>query len=289
MKTPGARPRPSAAEVATFRALVLRHYCEHGRDFPWRRTWDPYHILVSEFMLQQTQVSRVVQAYQRFLDVFPSASSVALAPTVQVLREWQGLGYNRRALRLKRVAEIVCERWGGDIPADYEVLLTLPGVGRATAGAVAAFAFGEAHPFVETNIRAALVHHFITDGRGAGEGELLALAEAVMDREDPRTWYYALMDYGAHLKRRYRDPVNRSAPGRRQSPFEGSRRQLRSSVLRAVLDSPGVEVGELQRMGATGKMAAGVVWEPDQVAVVVEALCAEGFISRTPQGLCCPP
>jgi len=232
-------------DLDSFRSLVLAHFRVHGRDFPWRRTRDPYLIIVSEIMLQQTQVTRVAPKYTEFTEAFPDLESLAQAPLEEVLRRWQGLGYNRRAVALKRLAERVTAEHGGRIPRDLQSLLRLPGVGPATAAAVAAFAFGEAHPFLETNIRAAYLHHFFADRERVADAELLPLVEATLDRTDPRTWYYALMDYGSALKRRGNNPSRRSRHHVRQSPFEGSRRRLRARALRAILDAPGIRAPEI--------------------------------------------
>lgn len=231
--------------IQAFRTVVLTHYAEHGRDLPWRRTHDPYRILVSEVMLQQTQVPRVIPKYDEFIEAFPDLESLAAAPLASVLRHWQGLGYNRRALALKRTAEIVVAEHAGRLPRDVKALRGLPGIGPATAAALAAFAFGEPHPILETNIRAAFLHHFFPEAHDVPDSELLPLVEATLDREDPRTWYYALMDYGSMLKRTAVNPSRRSRHHVRQSAFEGSRRQLRASVLRAVLDRPGARAKEV--------------------------------------------
>lgn len=192
-------------------------------------------------MLQQTQVTRVAPKYAEFIEEFPDLESLAKAPLERVLRRWQGLGYNRRALALKRLAEQVAAEHRGHIPRDLGSLLKLPGVGPATAAAVAAFAFGDAHPFLETNIRAAYLHHFFADRDKVDDAELLPLVSATLDRADPRTWYYALMDYGAELKRREGNPSRRSRHHAKQSPFEGSRRQVRARALKAILDCPGLD------------------------------------------------
>jgi A/G-specific adenine glycosylase len=143
----GARVGLSAEEVTAFRERVLGHYREHGRhDLPWRLTHDPYAVLVSEVMLQQTQVARVVPYFERWMEAFPTPDALAAAPLDAVLEHWQGLGYNRRAVALRRAAETIARDHGGEVPRDYDALLALPGVGPATASAVLAFAYGEARP-----------------------------------------------------------------------------------------------------------------------------------------------
>lgn len=266
--------KPTRRDIDSFRSLVLAHYRAHGRDLPWRRTHDPYLIVVSEIMLQQTQVTRVAPKYAEFIEDFPDLESLAKAPLEHVLRRWQGLGYNRRALALKRLAEQVAAEHGGHIPREFASLLKLPGVGPATAAAVAAFAFGEAHPFLETNIRAAYLHHFFPDRDKVHDAELLPLVSATLDYADPRTWYYALMDYGAELKRRVDNPSRRSRHHARQSPFEGSRRQLRAQALKAILDVPGLAAHEIADAVGVGAQ---------ELESVLAELRDEGFL-EVPEG-----
>jgi A/G-specific adenine glycosylase len=190
-------------------------------------------------MLQQTQVSRVLDRYKHFLALFPTVDRLAAAPTAPVLAAWQGLGYNRRALALQNTARLIIKEHDGTLPSSYEALLALPGVGVATAGALSAFVYNEPVPFIETNIRAAFLHFFFLDEWDVPDAEILPLVAATLDEHDPRSWYYALMDYGAWIKKTETNPSRRSKHHTRQSPFEGSRRQLRAMVLRLFLaDSP---------------------------------------------------
>lgn len=225
-------------ELGDFRETVLGYYREHGRDLPWRRTRDPYRILVSEMMLQQTQVPRVVPKYAEFVDAFPTFEALAAAPLAEVLRVWSGLGYNRRARQLKELAEVVVERHAGKLPSTREELVALPGIGPATAAEVLAFAFGVPVPFIETNIRAVYLHHFFGDECDVSDRELMPLIEATLDRDDPRSWYYALMDYGTQLKRELPNPCRRSKHHAKQGRWEGSSRQARGLVLRALVEGP---------------------------------------------------
>ncbi len=263
---------PTAEETAAFRERVLGYHREHGRhDLPWRLTRDPYAVLVSEIMLQQTQVARVVGFFERWMEAFPTPDALAAAPLDTVLEHWQGLGYNRRAVALKRAAEAIARDHGGDVPHDYDGLLALPGVGPATAAAVLAFAFGEARPYIETNIRSVYLHEFCGDAADVPDNAILPLVEATLDRDDPRTWYYALMDYGVHLKRTLPNPSRRSRHHTRQSAFEGSHRQLRARLVRAVMAAPGVTALDLaEETGA-------------DIAAVERALAellAEGFFAE---------
>lgn len=224
----------SDADREAFRRAVLDLYAREGRDFAWRRKGDPWAILVSEVMLQQTQTSRVAPKFDAWMARFPDAASLAAASTADVYDAWRGLGYNSRGLRLRACAAICARDYGGLPPADERLLLELPGVGRYTARAVLAFAYGVATAFLETNIRAALLFHFFPGQERVSDRQLEAVAERLLDRDDPRTWYYALMDYGAWLKKREPNPARKAAAYTRQSRFEGSVRQARGALLRAL-------------------------------------------------------
>jgi len=236
---------PSTDEVAAFKAAVLRLYEREGRDLPWRRRVGPWAVLVSEVMLQQTQVSRVEPRYRSWMERFPDAAALARAELAEVYEAWRGLGYNSRALRLRETARVCDERYGGVPPADERLLLELPGVGRYTARAVLAFAYDRPSAFLETNIRAALIFHFRPGRDRVGDRELEALAEAVLDRDDPRTWYYALMDYGAWLKKREPNPTRRAAAYSTQSRFKGSVREARGAILRGLAGSGTIALTEI--------------------------------------------
>lgn len=227
--------RLSPAQVRAFRRRVRDHYRRFGRALPWRDSPDPYRVLVSEVMLQQTQADRVAERFPRFVAAFPDFRSLARAPLRRVLATWSGLGYNRRALALKRIAAQVVSSPVGELPRSPEALRLLPGIGEATASSLAAFAFGAPVAFVETNIRAAFIHDFFPDRRAVKDRELLPLVSRTLDRRDPRGWYNALMDYGAMIKLRHGNPARRSAHHRRQSAFEGSDRRLRGAALRLLL------------------------------------------------------
>jgi len=212
---------------------------------PWRETWDPYHILSAEIMLQQTQVERVKIKYSEFLSAFPSLAALASAPLEDVLRIWQGLGYNRRALALKRCAEEIISRYGGQFPHNIIELESLPGIGPYTARAVAAFAFGIAEPLIETNIRTVFIHFFFHGRDKVYDREIMPLVDATLDRQNPREWYYALMDFGVWLKQLHPNTGRRSRHHVQQSRFEGSNRQQRSRLLREVIVNPGISAEEL--------------------------------------------
>jgi A/G-specific adenine glycosylase len=212
---------PDDATLANFQSTVYAYYRAFPRSMPWRETDDPYRILLSEIMLQQTQVSRVMAKYHEFVEAFPDVHSLAVAPVSRVLEVWLGLGYNRRALALHRLARELVAR-GGEVPDDPATLETLPGIGHATACAIAAYAFNRPVVFIETNIRSVFIHHFFHGRPEIADREILPLVEAALDRTNPRT----------HLKTEVPNPARRSSRHRRQSPFEGSHRQLRGRILR---------------------------------------------------------
>ena len=234
---PGALP--AVEDLAAFRSTVLARGRELYRDLPWRRTRDPYAIWISEVMLQQTQISRVDGRWQHWLQLFPTVDALAAADSADVLDEWQGLGYNRRALSLWRAAQEVSE--GGCMPSDEAALKALPGVGPATAAGIRAFAFDLPGVYLETNVRAVLLHELFPREESVPDARLVPIARATCPpdasdpADDPRTWYYALLDYGAHLKATVPNPSRRSRSHVRQSRFEGSHRQKRAEVLRILL------------------------------------------------------
>jgi A/G-specific adenine glycosylase len=235
----------SPAGIHTFQKTIIERYLANPRPMPWRTTRDPYSILVSEIMLQQTQVERVKAKYTEFLSAFPTLAALAAAPLEAVLLTWQGLGYNRRAVALKRCAEEIVSRYGGRFPRELDELESLPGIGPYTARAVAAFAFGTAEALIETNIRTVFIHFFFHGRDKVADREIMPLVAATLDRQDPREWYYALMDFGVCLKQLHPNPGRRSSHHAPQSRFEGSNRQLRSRLLRAVLAGQGITAAEL--------------------------------------------
>ena len=261
----------SFKQIRRFQKEVYDYYKRNGRKLPWRKTHNPYHILLSELMLQQTQVARVLDKYKEFLRRFSTIESLARAPLQDVLEVWQGLGYNRRALALKRLAAIIVDDYGGKIPPEIEVLRALPGVGAATAGALCAFAFNKPAVFVETNIRSVFIHHFFRDREGVRDSDVLPLVAQTLDAKRPRKWYYALMDYGVALKERHPNPSRRSAHYTIQSPFEGSLRQVRGMILRELLKNPGITEAAL---------AQEIDRDVDRVGNCLQQLCKEGFVFK---------
>ncbi|MCX7774914.1 MAG: A/G-specific adenine glycosylase [Rectinemataceae bacterium] len=255
------------------RRFLLEEGQRHYRDLPWRRNLDPWGVLISEVMLQQTQVARVIPAYERWMTKFPSPEALASSSREEVLRSWSGLGYNRRAIRLHECARAIAEDHGGRVPNELAALESLPAIGSYTARAILAFAFDKAEVFLETNIRAVLIRHFFEDRQEVAERELAELAGLLLDREHPRIWYWALMDYGAHLKHSEENYARRAQRYRVQSPFHGSLRQARGSVLRILLEhSPLSEDEIILRTGL----------DHGKVRGALAGLAQEGFLVCDP-------
>jgi len=254
-------------DVVRFRRIIYAHFRKEGRVFPWRKTRDPYRILVSEVMLQQTQAPRVVDKYEAFLKAFPTVQALARAPLPKLLRVWQGLGYNRRAIGLKRAAEVIVKEHAGKVPRTYEGLVALPAVGPYTARAVLAFAFNEPAPFIETNIRTVYLHFFFPNKEKVSDKELMPLIEKTMDKKRPREWYAALMDYGVMLKKT-ENASRRSAHYKKQSAFKGSHRELRGRILGEMLKRKRLSVHSFSKL-----------FSEKNAALALRELAKEGFLS----------
>ncbi len=261
----------SRRQIEEFQATILSYYRAHGRrDLPWRKTKDPYRILVSELMLQQTQVARVAGKYEPFVERFPDFASLARAPLRDVVRAWSGLGYNRRALHLREAARAVVSRFDGRLPRDFDVLRALPGIGPATAAEILNFAFNEPRAFIETNVRAVYIHRFFPRRKKVADAEILPLVERTLDAKNPRRWFYALMDYGVMLKKSRENPSRRSAHHARQARFEGSDRQARGRVVKALAER---RMNEKELAKSTGLRVA-------RVRAIVPGLVRDGLVVR---------
>jgi A/G-specific adenine glycosylase len=229
---------------AAFRRQVWAFYRSHGRhELPWRQAepdghLDPYKVLVSEAMLQQTQVGRVIPKFTAFLERFPDIASLAQAPLGDVLRAWSGLGYNRRAKFLHEAAGLVVERFNGVLPEQQAELVQLPGVGPNTAGAIQAYAFDRPAVFIETNIRTVFIHHYFADQTDVTDRAILKMVAKTLPVSDIREWYWALMDYGSYLKQSVGNLNQLSRSYSKQSRFDGSRRQIRGQIIHLLGEHP---------------------------------------------------
>ncbi|HXX80985.1 MAG TPA: hypothetical protein VEI46_05505 [Thermodesulfovibrionales bacterium] len=257
--------------VRDFRDIIYRHYRENPRAMAWRKTTNPYRILVSEIMLQQTQVERVSAKYKQFIKTFPSFESLARSSLRDILGVWQGMGYSRRAVALKKIAETVISDFRGKLPSSEDEFIKLPGIGKYTAAAILAFAFNKPTVFIETNIRRVFIHFFFQGRTLVMDSEIIPLVEKTLDRSNPREWYYALMDFGAMLKRKTENPNKRSAHYRKQLPFHGSNRQVRGMILRLLLRKPAITESEIVRELKSN---------PKKIKENLSALQNEGFIWR---------
>lgn len=261
------------SERTTFQKTVRDYYHKHGRhDLPWRiaesdSSFDPYKILVSELMLQQTQVARVIPKFNDFIAVFPTVPSLAAASLGEVLKAWSGLGYNRRAKFLHQSAQRIVNEYNGIFPTTVAELITLPGVGTNTAGAVAAYAFNQPVVFIETNIRTVYIYHYFRGQTEVSDTAIKVLVEETLDVKNPRLFYWGLMDYGTHLKQSVGNLARASKHYTKQSAFEGSRRQVRGAIIRLL------GVGNLSYRELATSIA------DERLADVLKDLLGEGMIS----------
>lgn len=237
------------------------------RDMPWRNNTDPYYVLVSELMLQQTQVDRVIPKFELFMSTFPAIGDLANAPLSEVLVVWSGLGYNRRAKFLHQAAKTVVETFDGAIPDTYESLVSLPGIGPNTAGAILAYSFNTPVVFIETNVRTVFFHHFFEDQALVNDKELRALVENAVDPEHPREWYWALMDYGSYLKKQGVGRNDKSSHYKKQAPLRGSLREVRGLILKALAEKA-YDLSELKKD----------MPQDDRFARALSALVSEGLV-----------
>lgn len=227
--------RHTHSKQATFQNTVWKYYHDNKRSMPWRDSHDLYSVLVSELMLQQTQVPRVLVKFQEFTTRFPSFEALAKAPLADVLIAWQGLGYNRRAKFLHNAAKMIVER--GEPTTQVELEL-LPGVGRNTAAAIMAYVYNKQVSFIETNIRTVYIHEFFADHTEVNDAAILALVEQTVDTKNPREWYWALMDYGTYLKSQKKGSIRKSTQYKKQSAFKGSLREMRGMIIRMLQHGP---------------------------------------------------
>lgn len=265
--------------IPDFQRTILDWYRDNRRNMPWRDTYDPYEILVSEIMLQQTQVSRVLPKYELFLTEFPTVADLSAANDAKLLRVWEGLGYWRRALYLRDAAKMVVDEFDGVFPPDAATLRMLPGVGPYTASALACFVFGSAEPFLDTNIRRVYLHFFFPENDAVADSQIMDIARQAVWTDDPREWHYALFDYGAMVLRDKK--INRrSSHYSKQSAFDGSFRSFRTKVVRHLLTCPGNVISQAElNLFLTGHLGADDhPYTPDEV---IAALVKDGLLKRS--------
>lgn len=259
----------STTEIKSFQEFVWDFYYTQGRKFAWRNNENPYHIFISEIMLQQTQTHRVEKKFVEFTDALPTFKDLADASMRELLAVWSGLGYNRRALYTQKSAQKVINEFGGILPDDPEILVTFPGIGKATAASICAFAFNKPTIFIETNIRAVFIHSFFRDRTEVHDKEIEPLVAATVDHINSREWYYALMDYGVFLKKNIPNPNRKSAHHSVQSRFEGSDRQIRGAILRLLTAHQSLTLEHI---------IVHLAKEPARVTSIISRLCKEGFL-----------
>ncbi|NMC35768.1 A/G-specific adenine glycosylase [Candidatus Beckwithbacteria bacterium] len=255
--------------IKLFQSFIWNFYAHFGRDFPWRQTTNPYHILVSEIMLQQTQANRVIPKYEAFIKNFPTLEKLANAEFKTLLYYWQGLGYNRRALYLQQLAQAIIKKYHGQVPSTQKTLVSLPGIGRYTAAAIQAFAFNQASMVIETNIRTVFIYHFFPKQKQVSDQEIITLINQTVDKKNPREWYWALMDYGAIMKSLIGNSSQQSKHYTKQSKFVGSNRQIRGQIVRLLIANPMVLEEILQKI----KKPKG------QITPILDKLVAEKMIT----------
>lgn len=236
--------------VTDFQDLVYSYFREYGRDLEWRRVddsgaIDPYHVLVSEIMLQQTQVPRVEKKYSEFLEEFPTLQSLAASQLSDVLRLWSGLGYNRRA---KYLYDFAAQLGDKEFPTSAEELSAYKGIGTNTAAAVLVYALDQRRVFIETNIRTVYINHFFPDVEKVTDKEILEKVEQTLPEGSVREWYWALMDYGTYLKKNGLSKLSKSNTYKKQSTFKGSMRELRSSIVKTLLEHDASDVHTLEEV-----------------------------------------
>ena len=265
----------SPKKIALFQKAIWDYYEKNARHkLPWRKNTSPYYVWISEVMLQQTQVDRVVLFFRNWMKQFPTIKKLATASQIDVLRLWKGLGYNSRALRLKKAAEFLVENNKGVFPKTYEEIMNLPGIGPYTAGAISAFAYNEPVVMIETNIRRVYLHHFFQDSANIHDKEILELVAQTVDIKNPREWYWALMDYGSHLGKTIPNPNKKSRHYTIQKKFKGSDREIRGKILELLLESKRkISIEKLV------KSLVNLTQDVERIEKIINQLDHEGFLT----------
>lgn len=262
-------------DTTDFQELLADRGHELYRNMPWRDDARPYYVLVSELMLQQTQVDRVIPKFEAFIAAFPDEETLADASLADVLTLWSGLGYNRRAKFLHEAAKKIVHDYGGVFPDTEMNLLALPGVGKNTCGAIRAYAFNHPAIFVETNVRTVYFHHFFADGDSVDDKQIIALLEQTIDRERPREFYWAMMDYGSWLKRNGAGRLQQSKHYKKQSALKGSVREVRGLILKYLANE-----GDSSLTNLSARMP-----DDERFDAALQGLIRDGLIDRQKDGV----
>ena len=270
----------SKPQIKTFQDKILTWYAAHQRDLPWRKSRDPYRILVSEIMLQQTQVNRVIPKYEAWFDAFPTIHDLATAPVAEVLKYWSGLGYNRRALNLKKTATIVSEKYEGKFPEKEKELLALPGIGQYTARAIMCFAFDQQVAVVDINVKKVILTQLLkvpgsvalgdtSEVHKVNDKEIAAIAEELVPHGRAYDWNQALMDYSSLMLKKEKIDIPK------QSTFKGSRRYYRGKIVKHLLQNKELVVNDLGKLIKTdfGKD------DVELLQSIINDMKKEGFIT----------
>lgn len=265
--------------VSKFQQTILHYYHTNKRNFPWRNTQNPYHIFLSEVMLQQTQTTRVVSKYLEFLEFFPTVNDLANASLATVLTHWSGLGYNRRAKFLWMATQQIVGKYDGIFPDDYEELDLLPGVGPYTARAIYTFSFNKPSIFIETNIRTVFIHFFFADKETVNDKEILKKVKLTLPKSDYRDWYYALMDYGNYLKSEKKSYFQKQKGYTKQSKFKGSKRYIRGYILKKLVQDGELKIADIIIPG----------YESEIIQSIVQDLLNENLAKETTKGILALP
>ncbi len=256
--------------IKLFQKIIYEYYKNHKRKFPFRENITPYNVLVSEIMLQQTQTGRVSEKFLKFIAKFPDFLSLSKASLEQILKEWKGLGYNRRAIALKKIAEIVINDYNGKLPESIEELKLFPQIGHNTASSILTFAFNKPMVFIETNIRRVYIYFFFPNRSKVNDKEIMSIVKKTVDKNNPRKWYYALMDYGVMLKKIHPELNKRSAHYRKQAPFKGSSRQIRGELLEMLIKNRTIGLSKIQKLFKVN--------DRKRIKNILNQLQKEGFI-----------
>ena len=261
----------TSSVIELFRKLIYSYFKNNRRDFPFRNEITPYNVLVSEIMLQQTQTGRVAERFLEFKKEFPDFLSLSNAPNKKLLMAWQGMGYNRRVLALKQIAKEVITDYNGQLPDTVDILKTFPQIGHNTASSIAAFAYNKPSIFIETNIRRVYIYFFFPKKKNINDKDILPIVESTVDNDNPREWYYALMDYGVMLKKTHPELNKRSSHYRKQSPFKGSNREIRGKILKILTSE-----SEILESTLLKKLQLKI----EKMRPILQQLEQEGFLKR---------